>query len=578
MTPHGEHHQVRRTTFKEAARIAASFLFLLVPAAGIFAPAVSLEGSLRIGIFTLCALAGGLLLPGENKARLERVLFAILFSAALVWAGSYLQHIRNYPFSISWSEGNHLWGASLFFREGTGIPSGEIPFSTYVTPGLYGLRGLPFLFGRPGIQLYRAWEALLWILPSMLFTWALAAAWTRLDGWKTWIFILWGALFIAQGPVYAPLLLGGAVSILAASDRRPWVQRSGILLGTLIAGLGRWTWMFTPGIWGMLVLRFRSGSGRARARRTWVELGLDGLFVIAGAVLSQVLTSVLTGHALLTYAATLSHPLLWYRLFPNETFPAGILKGAALVTAPLSVGILVAAVRTRWPGRWWTAALTFLFTVGLAAAGLVISVKSGGGSNLHNLDMFLVCLVILAALLTAREMRAFNSTTALILEKMMVMVILLLPIWKIVNEVERLTLPERDHIAEAYSTLEGILQQSQPGEEVLFIDQRQILVFADFPDLYWEPEYEQVEMMDHALAGDAVYFEAFYENLRESRYQWIICDPQPVVFKGRSGPFGEENDAWVSYVTIPLLEHYEVRYAFNDVGVWIMSPVNEDTP
>ncbi|MBN2556295.1 MAG: hypothetical protein JXA97_10195, partial [Anaerolineales bacterium] len=94
----------------------------------------------------------------------------------------------------------------------------------------------------------------------------------------------------------------------------------------------------------------------------------------------------------------------------------------------------------------------------------------------------------------------------------------------------------------------------------------------------WEPEYEQVEMMDHALAGDAVYFEAFYENLRESRYQWIICDPQPVVFKGRSGPFGEENDAWVSYVTIPLLEHYEVRYAFNDVGVWIMSPVNEDTP
>lgn len=578
MTPHREHPQVRRIPFKEAARIAASFLFLLIPAAGIFSPTVSLEGSIRIGIFTLCAVVGGLLLPGEKKARPERVFFSILFSATLVWAGSYLQHIRDYPFSITWSEGNHLWDASLFFQEGTGIPSGEIPFSTYVTPGLYGLRGLPFILNRPGIQLYRAWEALLWIVPSILFAWALAAAWTRLNGWKVWIFILWGALFIAQGPVYAPLLLVGAVSVLAASDRRPWVQRSGMLLGTLIAGLGRWTWMFTPGIWGMLVLRFRSGSGGARARRTWFELGQDALSVIAGAVLSQILTGVLTGHAVLTYAATLSHPLLWYRLFPNETFPAGVLKGAAFVTAPLSVGIVVAAVRKRWPGTWWAAALTCLFTVGLAAAGLVISVKVGGGSNLHNLDMFLVCLVILAALLTEHETQTFTSSTSLILEKILVMVILLLPVWKIVNEVERLRLPERDHISEAYSSLEEILQESQPGEEILFIDQRQFLVFADFPDLYWEPEYEQVEMMDHALAGDEVYFEAFYENLRESRYRWIICDPQPVVFKGRSGPFGEENDAWVSYVTIPLLEHYEVRYAFDDVGVWIMSPVNEDAP
>jgi len=524
------------------------------------------------------SIIAGLLLPGERSSRPERILSAILLSASFLFAGSYLQRIQPYPFSMTWSEGNHLWQASLFYGSGTGIPTAEISISNYVTPGLYGLRGVPFLFGIKSLSIYRAWEAVLWLVPPLVFSWAVSC-WANIERWRIWLFSLWGALFLAQGPVYAPLLLGGAVALLAARDQRLHVQRAGMLIGNLIAGLARWTWMFTPGLWGMLVLGFRIRPEKTTSPPQWLSLAWDAVAVLSGAGLSQWLSYLITGHAPLTYFTTISHPLLWYRLLSNETYPPGIIRGLMLVAGPLVAALCVAAWSKRDRLNPWVVALTSLLTAGFALSGLVISVKIGGGSNLHNLDMLLATLVLLTGMSiagrTVEELAAgWQRTVAWV----GVLVLLALPVTQVVNNIERLSLPDVAATNEAYALLDAILQSVTPDEEVLFIDQRQILVTENYPSLHWDPEFEQVELMDRALASDDVYLADFYSQLRAERYRWIICDPQPMVYKGRSGPFGEENDAWVTAVTIPLLETYQARYTLDDVGIWIMEPRTEVAP
>ena len=219
-----------------------------------------------------------------------------------------------------------------------------------------------------------------------------------------------------------------------------------------------------------------------------------------------------------------------------------------------------------------------LLTAGLGAAGLVISVKIGGGSNLHNLDMFLATLVLLTGLWAASIVREFAPGWPRTLVQVVIVVLVAIPVAQVAGKVNRLALPDATASEEALALIEGLLENATVEDEVLFIDQRQLLVFGDYPSLHWDPAFEQVELMDRALAMDEDYLSTFYAQLQTQRYRWIICDPQPVVFKGRSGPFGEENDAWVNAVTIPLLEAYQPRYRLDDVGIWILEPRNEVAP
>jgi len=564
--------------FLRAAGMVSFLLLASVPAILFLAAPDRLARPLSwFSLVLAVGAVGGFLLPAEQSPRFERVVFSTLLTTTLLWSSSYIQHIRAFPFSLTWSEGNHLWQASLFFRESTGIPAADVVFSNYVTPGLYGLRGLPFGFGCRSMLVLRAWEAFLWLAPPLLFLWVIVQRWTTLRGLRGAVLVLWGGLFIAQGPVYAPLLLGGAVAVEAAADRRHWVQRLGMLLGSLIAGMGRWTWMFTPGLWALFLLRFRTRKDDVQAL-AWKELAWDLASLVVGGLISQGLTLLLTGHMPFTYLATLAHPLLWYRLFPNETYEPGILKSLLLTAGPLLLVMGYAWARGRHACNRWMTGFSLLAMTGLLAAGLVISVKIGGGSNLHNLDMFLVSLIVLTAMLFQHDAQRPEQKTAAVVYDFAMMVVLLLPAWHIISGMSPLTLPEPALVQEASATLDAVLADTAGDETVLLIDQRHRLALDDYPALRWEPAYEQVEMMDHALAADETYFEAFREDVQGQRYRWIICDPQPIVFKGRTGPFGEENDAWVTYVSIPLMDSYEIAYAFDDVGIWILSPRTEDLP
>ena len=123
------------------------------------------------------------------------------------------------------------------------------------------------------------------------------------------------------------------------------------------------------------------------------------------------------------------------------------------------------------------------------------------------------------------------------------------------------------------SEINAWLETGQGEGQVLFIDQRHLITMGLVPSLPLVSEYELVEMMDHAMAGNQAYFDRFYTDLAQTRFSLIISDPMNVVLKGRHESFGEENDAWVEYVSGPILEYYQPVARWDDLGVWVLAPV-----
>jgi hypothetical protein len=110
------------------------------------------------------------------------------------------------------------------------------------------------------------------------------------------------------------------------------------------------------------------------------------------------------------------------------------------------------------------------------------------------------------------------------------------------------------------------------GQDILFIDQRQLLTFGEVPRIPLIAEYEKKRMMDFAMADNAAYFAPFINDLANHRFTLIISEPLWIRFQGEGYHFGSENDAWVKWVSIPVLCYYQPIETFLDIGVQILIP------
>ena len=102
-----------------------------------------------------------------------RLVLTMLFSAYLFLAAGQLVYVVNYPFSLTWSEGNRLYDYSLIFAKSL-YPTQDLLTIPYFSPGRFGLWGIWFLIPNLPIWFHRLWNALLWILPPLIFGWICA--------------------------------------------------------------------------------------------------------------------------------------------------------------------------------------------------------------------------------------------------------------------------------------------------------------------------------------------------------------------------------------------------------------------
>jgi hypothetical protein len=482
--------------------------------------------------------------------------------------------VTGYPFKLGWSEGNRLWDYSLYFGRDRYTLTEPFRYPSSLTPGRHGLWGLPFLI--PGITIgaVRLWDAVLWTIPYLLLGVCVFAPpggafskTTRLG------LALWGFLFLSQGPIYAPLVLSAVLLTLGYNRARPWRSALITFAACFYAGISRWTWMVAPAVWAGLLALLEASPEVPIVRRLPrpVLLGAAGL---AGAALSYGFMAWAFPQPDPIYTTSLSQPLLWYRLLPSPTNPLGVLPGLVIAVGPAAALAVWAWGRRylRWDG-WQLLALAIALA-GFLGAGLVASVKIGGGSNLHNLDMFLVTLVILAGIwvkaidgrLGVRPLDLGQAGSALIALTVVVVG------WGAVRQGGPLVLPSRDAVDHALEVVRQDVARASTEGEVLFLDQRQLLTFGEVTGVPLVMDYELKDVVNQAMAANQAFFAGFYQDLARGRFSLIVSPPIETELRGRGHPFGEEDDAQVIYLFRPLLEYYEPVVRLDEVSIWLLRP------
>ena len=95
------------------------------------------------------------------------------------------------------------------------------------------------------------------------------------------------------------------------------------------------------------------------------------------------------------------------------------------------------------------------------------------------------------------------------------------------------------------------------GQEVLFISERQLLTFEYIKNVPLVPYYELLTLMEMAISHNQNYLTKFYTDLKDQRFALIVMNKQYVIFKDGTASFPEENNAWVKYITVPILQYYQ---------------------
>jgi hypothetical protein len=387
---------------------------------------------------------------------------------------------------------------------------------------------------------------------------------------------LWLALFFSQGPIYAPILLVAA--LVAFSDRfKPWLRSLSIAVAGLYAGLSRWTWFAMAGAWGALLelTSHEKEPKRSLLRRLAMAAGIGVLGSLPG-----VLANYTQLFAPKDIAFPLSQPLLWYRLWPNSTFEPGIVLALALASGPLLAILGWLAISRRWWLDWLQLVAMGGLTLATLSVGLVASVKIGGGSNLHNLDMFLISLGFLVMIyldqaIPAEEVKHKAGTGVLdwpVWVKGLVVVALVGLVWPYFSDIRRLELPPRGDAQRSLDNLKMQIEKYKGQGEVLFMDQRQLLAFGTITGVPMVPEYEKKYLMDQAMAGNAPFYQGFYEDLANKRFALIVSEPLFESYDDEFAPFGEENNAWVKWVSEPVLCFYRPEKTYKAVRVELLVP------
>ena len=474
--------------------------FIIFPAL-VLSPAVNLPVSLplRLGIFCLLSVGGAFLFrrawPKQGWG--VALLVTTLGYTSIYKLASFIPDVSSYPFSLGWSEGSRYYYASLWLSKhvyGLSVPP------SVLHPTRYLLQALPFLVPGSSLWFSRFWQVILWVvtaaLSSFLLVRRLALPARRKPLVITLSMILWGFIFLFQGPVYYHLQFMVILILWGFDRQRFWRNLILVLIGSLWAGISRINWLPVPGLLAAALYMLEASVGNKSFIKYLIP---PAVWVLAGTGIGFVSQSAYqqwSGNPPAWFGSSFTSDLLWYRLLPNPTYPMGILLSAILVSLPI-IGLIFIRLINRWRE------FHLIRLSGLAAilgvlfiGGVIVSLKIGGGSNLHNLDAYLALLFVIGsyiyfdrfepdhpaqlsengeALTPAQPSQLLGT-----IENVFVAGALIIPMYFTLSTGGQI--PRRDFAAAqtALQTINTATQQvANKGGEVLFISQRHLLTFDE---------------------------------------------------------------------------------------------------
>ncbi|MGB9591048.1 MAG: hypothetical protein ACPL1K_00870 [Candidatus Kryptoniota bacterium] len=540
----------------------------------------------------------------EEKLLSWKIFFVVLLlSGFCVISANFLKNVSNYPFSLTWSEGNRLWDYSMLFGRSRYIFSETGNISVHLDIGRQLVGGIPFLYSKLNIIEERFWLAIVNIIAYLLLGWTLFYI-PKVTKKEIWILLgCWVMLFLMQGPIHTPLIVA-ALLVGLAWERPVWISMILMFLAGYIAQASRFTWMFAPAILGVglefVGAKLENGkiSSKTWTRSLWI--GVSGL--LGGIIFPKFLELIkdynrnsINNFMNPQIGLSFQQPLLWYRLFPNPTYPTGIILSLIIATIPIILLLILTLRKKIWIITSIQKLYLILMFISFLIVGLIVSVKIGGGGDLHNLDMFLLGLIFCAAIVWRRGgidwilLNLNKKTTVHFLFASLIIIPIIpylmnlfpLSFTDSIGWVATLTdknpnslnsLPNVETTKKSLQSLQTEITKAQLKGEILFMDQRQLLTFGYIKDVVLVPEYEKKVLIDQAMARNAGYFKSFYKDISTHRFALIVTFPQSLTKKDREYNFKEENNIWLKWVTIPLLCYYTPLMIYPEVNVELLIP------
>jgi hypothetical protein len=520
-----------------------------------------LEGYLiRLFLLWSIGLLGAIFLHAFNlqRAWYKGLAFSLVLYAAVYRIAIFIPWVSTYPFSLGYSEGSRYYFASLFFQgkvyglSGLGLP--------VLHPTRYILQSLPFLISGLPIWVHRFWQVFLWIFMTIAASFVLMNRLSIAHKYKYFMWFVWAFLFMFQAPIYYHLQVIVLIVLWAVDSRKFIWTLLVVLLASVWAGISRINWYPVPGLLAATI--YLLDKPKDQNTPVWRYLLNPVIWIAAGSLVaigSQAAYVALSGNQSDWFASSLSSPLFWYRLLPSATYNLGVLPAIMIASVPLVLFILLNVPQR--PLRWHPIRILSLGAIlgVLFVGGLVVSTKIGGGDDLHNLDAFLLHLLLIGTYLLFGKFQQDQAVESVPWPSWQLQsLIIAVPILFVLGLGGPISFPDNAKADRALLELKEIVTEvTVKGGEVLFISDRHLLTFGLIEGVELVPQYEKTFLMEMAMSGNQAYFDVFNEDLKDHRFDLIVVNPPHITYKGRDYIFGEEDDAWVRYVSIPLLEHYQ---------------------
>ncbi|NTV35509.1 MAG: hypothetical protein HGA53_01005 [Anaerolineaceae bacterium] len=529
---------------------------------------------LRLCLVWLLALCAVPFMKGlfRSLSYLQALAGALLWVGVVYKIAGYFPEVTNYPFTLAWSEASRFYYGSLFASKSVYGINTAWPF---LHPTRYMLLAIPFVIPDLPIWVHRLWQVILWVGMTGLSAILLVRRLKISSKILAFLAVIWAFLFLFQGPVYYHLLVCVALVLGGYNKNKFWQSTLVIILASLWAGISRVNWFPVPAMLAITLYMLETpypekSSWWAYLRKPaiWSVLGL------ASALVAQSGYVFLSGQAdTSSFASSFSSDLLWYRLWPSVTYAPGILPMIILITIPLLITAVLSVLGKRL--HFWRKFSLIAMLLVLLGGGLVVSTKIGGGSNLHNLDAYLVLLLVWGSYLIAGRVK-FEHTSELRIPSWVIALAVVMPLATLMMSGG--VFPERRY-QEAQNELQALQTKIQAvtdrGGKVLFIWQRQLLTFHLVKGVELVPDYETVDIMEMAMSNNRPYLDKYEEDLRTNRFDMIITSRQKIAYQDLEDEFPEENNVWVERVSVPLLDYYQPDKYYRTSGIQVYIPIHK---
>ncbi len=539
---------------------------------------------MRFLVFWLFSLVGmwGIKIFRKETAWLIALLIPLLGQSILHLLLGYLSNVTPYPFAMGWSETSRYYYPSLFLSEKI---YGQRFAWPILHPTLHLLLMPPYLFDAP-LWFHRFWQVLARFVLVGLIVPALMSKLSLRERALPWLLGIWMFLFLFMGPIYFHLAVPVLIVFWGCSPQdnrrtlRPSLRSSAqawvaVIVASIWAGWSRINWYPVP---GMLAAVLYLLEVPLRGKTPWRYLLKPALWFVIGSLVafgSQRVYIVLSGIPNSgSFYTSLTSSLLWYRLLPNASYSFGILPAALLVSLPLW---LVIFLKLRGhPADWHPLRLVLIFAALLVLflGGLVVSMKIGGGADLHNLDAYFILLLLVSSYLMFARYRDENGNQPQpsSLHWAIVGFIAITPVWMLLPGGIGIKSYDVARTNAVLSELQKTVDQVNASNgEILFITQRHLISMGMLEHVKLVPEYEREELMEMAMANNRAYLSTFRKDMQNQRFAVIVVDPLNFRLLGKNYPFGEENNVWASRIMKQILCNYRQEAVFpeDDIALYV---------